>query len=69
MNKFVKNIVINDWRLHTGYFTIDERDGIGNATHNTFAQQTWKFSASISRFALKMYCGLHFQFRRAHHHS
>jgi hypothetical protein len=28
-----------------------------------------KLSASISRFALQMYCGLHFQFRRTHYHS
>jgi hypothetical protein len=30
-----------------------------NATHNTFAKLTWIFSASISRFALQIYCGLH----------
>jgi hypothetical protein len=35
-----------------------------NATQNTFAQQTWIWT----RFALQMYCGLHFQFRRAYYH-
>jgi hypothetical protein len=43
--------------------------GIENATHNTFAKQTWMFSASISRFVSQMYYGLYFQFRRGHYHS
>jgi hypothetical protein len=47
---------------------INEPDGIENATHNTFAKQTWILSAGM-RFTLQMYCGLYFQFRRAHYHS
>jgi hypothetical protein len=38
--------------IHTRYFTSDnEPHGIENATHNTFAKQTWIFPASISRIA------------------
>jgi hypothetical protein len=47
----------------------NEPNEIKNATHNTFAKQTWIFSASVSRFALQMYCWLHFQFHRFHHRS
>jgi hypothetical protein len=44
---------------NTGYFASDNKpDGIENATHNTFAKQTWIFCASIS-----------VPFRRAHYHS
>jgi hypothetical protein len=56
--------------LYTGYFTSDnERDGIENATHNTFANQIWIWTLIISRFALQMYCGLHFQYCRDRYHS
>jgi hypothetical protein len=52
-----------DEKDYTRYFTSDNTpDGIENATHNTFAKQT----ASISRFAVQMYFGLHFPFRRTH---
>jgi hypothetical protein len=50
---------------YTGYFTSDnEPDGIENATHNTF-----QYIVRVpSSFAFQMYCGLPFQFRRAHYH-
>jgi hypothetical protein len=39
--------------FYTGYVTSDnERDIIENATHNTFAKQTWISMLEISRFAL-----------------
>jgi hypothetical protein len=52
---------------YTGYFTSDnEPDGTENATHNTFPK-SWIFLIQYPDFLL-MYCGLHFQFRRAHYH-
>jgi hypothetical protein len=64
MGNFPKNF------SNTGYFRSDNGpDGIENATHNTFAKQIWMWTRTTSRFALQIYCGLHFQFRQAHHHS
>jgi hypothetical protein len=50
--------------ISTGYFTSgNEPHGIVNATHNTF---TKKLDMKLKYPAfLEMYCGLHFQFRRA----
>jgi hypothetical protein len=38
----------------------NEPDGIENATRNTYAKQTWIWTPTKSRFALQMYCVLHF---------
>jgi hypothetical protein len=45
--------------LHTGYFTSDnEPDGIENATHNTFANQTWNFPLPYPGLLCKCIVGL-----------
>jgi hypothetical protein len=45
----------------------NEPDGIENATHNTLPKKP-DIKIKISGF-LTVYCGLHFQCRRAHYHS
>jgi hypothetical protein len=56
ISSYVRTIV------HTRYFTSDnEPEGIENATHNTLGKRTWIWTRRMSKFALEMYCGLHFK--------
>jgi hypothetical protein len=49
-----------------GYFPSDN-DRIENATHNTLPKKAGDFNFNLQHY-LAMYCGLHFQFRRAYYH-
>jgi hypothetical protein len=55
---------------YTEYFASDNApDAIEKCNPQYTCKINLNFPTSISRFTLQMYCGLHFQFRRAHYHS